>query len=222
MSDIQDLSGRWAKPVTLYGTRVRNYPIDRDPNHFTVSEEVIYSRRMWAPTPRGTAHPEFPTAVLVSETPIEEQQDFIRLSRVYSTVPSTTSEPISIAYQYLGYADVSLGGVGTLREPRTYTVLGRQKKEYFLNSDPFGDLVPTNKIQILQAFRAVVIYSGSTIPYDTDYITDGAGGGLVTIPSISIYYSWINDKTELIARDSELSQYLGDIWCRTTTYVTAQ
>lgn len=218
--DIFDLSARFPVPRTKWGTRIRTWPITRDPTHFQFTEKLDACRSTYVRAVLGVPHPQYPTAILVDENPESETGDHLILSRTYSTVPASRSEPTTIAFQFPGFQVPDGLSVRITREPQTLTVLAREQYDYFLTDDPFGEVDPANEIEILTAFNPVA----SVGSFDTAQYLNDAGGSLpdATIPSLTEYTTMAGDGEEIVVKDSELRQYAGNIWERKTLYAKAR
>lgn len=206
------LPPKFNSPVLLWGTRKRNYPLDKDQSHFTITGEYLQRKQYYAPQPLDTPDAEFPTSFLVRENVTREEGGCIWFTRTYANMPSSTGsasdDSASYAFRYIGLRDI--------RPRKTLPVIARLHYDYFKNSTPFH---PTTGIPIIPVQRYV---SATDANLDVDELTNGGGAIFLTSPSTDEYRIWIAEKREIVAEDSTIEPYLGNIWRRRTIYIVAK
>lgn len=207
MSDILNLAEKLPAPRLLWAGRTRSNPIPGDATALFWREDYIHSRALYRRAEMGSPSYREPLAVLTDEQVTREEGDAIWFSRTYATVPAARDEPSNIAFQFPGMTT----GDWLLRAPFTRNVLARVRYDYFQTSDPFGNVNAANRIPLLQAFA---VYGADG--HLTEYLGD------LTSPTVRAYIAKIKAGEDIVARESELARYAGDIWERRTTYTRAR
>jgi len=170
----------------------------------------------------NTPHPTFTDAYLVEETPLQDLGGGVaRWTRRYAQIPATRIEYESFAYQFIGYMgtwgiNVPPDQIVTHRDRFTKTVVSRLKHEYFLcatgQTYETPDLIPIIPAQAYKFLGIVVDYLWDVVSLFT----------VATEPSRTEYEAWVAAGAEIVAEDSRVSRWLGNIYERVTRYVVAQ
>lgn len=159
-------------------------------------------------------------AYLVEETPLQDLGGGVaKWTRVFAKVPSTRSEFESFIYHFPGYSEAYINGVpqdsSGYRRPFDLTVTSRMQYDYFITGSgqtyTTPQAIPTNIRQ-----RYYITAYGPTIPIDGPFL------GSATTPTKTAYVSLVSNGTEIIAEDSHLERWKGNIFVRATRYVVAQ
>jgi hypothetical protein len=77
---------------------------------------------------------------------------------------------------------------------------------------------------LIPSITAQVYTAGVGGTYYTDYINDALSGPftiVASVPSLTTYLGWVAGKTEIVAEDSQLHRWQGNIFLRQTRYVIA-
>lgn len=201
--------------------------------------------------PSSGMTPDYSAFKLVSEGPRNDTGGgIVKWTRTYAKQPASHDEFESYAYPYIGFVGTfssSGGTIATGRPRASQLVTSRVRNDYFLVGS--GQAYAT--AGAIPIIRAQGYYAGATPgPAEaivTDYITDGftstETGDVIpaTVPSRTLYNHWINDANnfvwaggssiyastpgfpgQIVAEDSRLSRWMGNIYCRQIRYVLAQ
>lgn len=177
------------------------------------------------PLALNTAHPDYPDFVLVSES---ERQDIggalVAWTRTYAKVPDTRYEGSSIVYPYPGY-DIKYTTPGTsnttvvtarLQDPLNTTA--EIKYDYFLTGtgetyESFTD-IPT--IQRTRFYLPILNGLVEVGKQDVTILTD------ITVPTSDQYLADVAGKEfDIVAQDSQVSRWMGNIFQRVIILVQA-
>lgn len=196
----------------------KSFPIPGDNTSFIVEQDFMQFFANFTPLALNTAHPTFTNAYLVEETPLQDLGGGVaRWTRRYATIPATRDEYETFAYHFIGFYGVWGINVTTVtgRDRFTKTVVSRLKHEYFLcatgQTYETPDLIPIIPAQAYE-FNGIA----------TDYLGDSPPFSVASDPSRTEYEAWIAAGTEIVAEDSRVSRWLGNIYERVTRYVVAQ
>ncbi len=93
---------------SLYNTaqrlkRFKQFPLLREPTHYTFREEYVQNVANFTRTALDTAHPDVSALKLVDEDTTRQGEDDLEFFRLYATVPATWDVPRSIRYDFPGY-----------------------------------------------------------------------------------------------------------------------
>lgn len=201
--------------------------------------------RRFLPATLGTPDISFPDYFLVQESPTTDiGGGLCTWTRTYARVPDTRDEFETYVFKYPGYIGqtVTQNGVtislteggGTQREPFTVTVNSRLAYKYFAVGITRGITTPKD-IPVYERFQVYQpVYSGASDIRGlvTEYL------GATTNPTASTYYFNSQARTitatpnafspneisvkgtyELVAEDSNLKRWMGNIYERVTRYV---
>jgi hypothetical protein len=185
------------------------YPIPRAPTAKVLRERWWINHTSYSRVALDTAHPnttDFPSFYLVDEQPYRRTEEHTFFERVYATVPSSVPDDVDI----ITYPFPELAGA-TYRPPLTKPVKARIARVFSLNATPAH---PTTGLTITPRFKIVI----DTFPiYEVPYVA-----GTVTDPTLTEYLAAVTAGDELVAEESSIVPYLGNIWEVRTPYVVAQ
>lgn len=161
--------------------------------------------------PLNTAHPLIPDSYLVQETPRRDiGNGLVQWTRIYAKIPPTWDDGGSMNYHFVGYIFGNTSGSNTeARDSFVDAVPVRLQKDYFLVGDGGYDSILD--IPLLQAQE----YYGVGGP---GYPVRMLGG--ISTPTKDDYIEMIG--TEIVAENSSLAHWNGNIWERTTPYIIAK
>lgn len=170
----------------------------------------------------NTPHPVETTFVLVEESDTEDVAGgLVRWTRAYARVPDSYSEPGgNIVYTFPGfYGAFGVNAVTvTGRDVVTANVPVRVQHDFFLvgagqTYTTFGAIpkIPRQRFYYSTAPLLDVLYLADSPPF-TDEST----------PSRSDYEDMIDNEDEIVAEDSNLTRWMGNIYKRETRYIPAQ
>jgi hypothetical protein len=227
-------------------------PFERPNTSYVLEQEFVQLSSRFSSLALNTPHNDYPSYLLVKESPTTPVGvgECIRWTRTYAQTPSTRSEPSTLAYQFIGFFGIrgvvlSTGTAGTIGRLRfTKSVTATVKYDYFLTGVGQAYLdattIPVIAAQKYYTRIGTVTVSGGTASFTgsytagspddvhqgipTDYIAD-VGTDLVispTVPTRATYQTWIKNGTQIVAEDSSISPWMGNIYVRQTKYVTAQ
>lgn len=197
----------YQSPVEILESRVRRYPISRDPTHYIERRTYLQDTAFYSPLDLSTQIPGGASAYLVDQDIIERNGNLIKFWRDYATVPATRRDPTSMVYEFVGYSEG--------REPFSISVDCEVEYAYFIVGGPDG--IPSmGDIPHLTRQRYTILGD------DTRYLGDGGGARPPTVPTMTEYKQMIANKDEIRAEDSHREVYLGNIIVRRTPYIIAQ
>lgn len=85
-------------------SRVKGYPLLRDTSHYTYRETYLQNVANFARTALDTAHVDVSALKLVDEDILNQREDLVEFFRLYATIPAAWDEPLSVVFDYPGYA----------------------------------------------------------------------------------------------------------------------
>lgn len=210
------------------GAARKSFPFDGDNTSFIVEQDFMIAFASFSPLALSTAHPTFTSAYLVKESPLEDLGGGIaKWTRTYAQIPATRNEWATHTYTFPGfygsrvppysqYFDIT----GDERDPFTTVATSRLYHEYFLCASGQTYTTPAN---IPVVTRQLFTLDGRpTQP--TDYLVDHTANPALTEtdPSLPDYLDMIDNGDEIVAEDSTLQRWMGDIYVRITRYIVAQ
>jgi len=217
--------GTYSTAVAVGAAR-KSFPIDGDNTSFMVEQDFMVAIGSFTPLALNDPHGTFTTAYLVKETPLEDLGGGIaRFSRIYSTVPATRSDYESFGYRFPGY-------LGTLnppysqyygddpegRDPTVLPVLSRILHTYALCAT--GQTYTTPALFFAGVAVAAQVYTINTnADARVDYLFDGSPAA--SSPTLTAYKALVTAGTEIVAEDSVMRRYAGNIYEIATRYVVA-
>lgn len=85
--------------------QLKDYPLDsREPTHVVYREKYAQNVAAYAPLALSTEHPDFAGHYMVYDRPYKQQEDVIEFDRHWSNIPARWSKPVTIGFDYPGYA----------------------------------------------------------------------------------------------------------------------
>jgi hypothetical protein len=223
--------------ATLHGAARKSFPIEGDTTAILVEQDFQIAFSSFAALAIGTAHATVTTAYLVGEGPLQDMGGGIaQWTRTYATVPANRDEFETFNYKFPGllstdgnppYNQYWTSGVDGGRDPFTDTVVSRLRHEYYRVATGLAYETP-QEIPILQGQEySLTTNADARMEYllpAGEYLADsvptreawetlaGGGTGLGTGTAAG----------ELIAEDSKVERYMGNIWVRITRYIKAR
>ncbi len=227
-------------------------PFAGDNGEYILDQDYVQLFEYFSPLELNTAHPLYPDYYLCSESPHADIGcGAIKWTRRYCKIPATRSDGTSMTYKFPAYygaigfgldikGRLSFTMVVTCRVQYDYyfvlnptTVLDANGNNVFTAGKEFG-------IPVLNARRYIIPLGGfiggvfvPLYPVGSDQYyangVDATDSGLTDIgetlpptdPTIATYKSWIG-VTEVVAEDSQVSRWQGNIFVRATKYVIAK
>jgi hypothetical protein len=190
----------------------------------------------------NTAHPDYATFYLVAEGELFDLGGgVVEWERTYAAVPASYDEFESFAYSFIGFMGTVMnysgfgGGVFnamvvTGRVPQAFVLNSRVHHDYFMVGAGLTYTTAGAIPSVLATrYYAPVLYGGT--PEICLYLWDTFGAIAATNPSRTTYNGWVTDATsnqwaattgQLVAEDSRLTRWWGNIWLRETRYVLAR
>lgn len=214
-------------------------PFEHSNVDYLLKQDFQCALNDFAPLALNTPHPDFPEFVLVAES--EPKKDvtggMVKWTRTYAKVPTTFTEPGgNLNYTIIGFAGGASGEIGDLtiavgREPRPKNQECQLTHEFFLVG-PDEDYETWEAIPVTPAQTYVLDYHALDPGYDnvnfpTTLLRDTPPFGIASVPTRADYETWIAaDKADvtsfsIVAEDSTLSRWQGNIYRRTTRRVKA-
>ena len=221
-----------AEPI---GLPVFSSPVRSTTAEYTFTQEWMQSRKSFRSTPLNTAHPsyrqtpDYSAWKLVAEGPRQDVGGgIVKWSRTYAKVPDSHDEYESYSYSFIGFIGVwTVGNLSssvqaTGRPRQSIVVTSRVQHDYFLVGSG-GSYATASLIPIIKGQRYLAAVPGPSEPLYVDYLWD-IGGGLANAssPSRTEYNAMIVAGTEIVAEDSRLSRWMGNIFLLQTRFVVAQ
>lgn len=208
-----------------------------DPTARLLESHWIVDAGSFATTALNTKHPTNGNYYLVAETDVQDiGGGLVKWKKTYARVPAKRSEYESFVYTFPGYAtkvgstiQTPFGLLTTLlptmtdpgRIPQARTVQSRLEFEYFLVGTN-GTIQSASAIPVVRAQRYVYgsafgLLTGRDIP-DRILLHDAT----LCTPDVTTYQGWVTAGTEIVAEDSVIRRWRGNIYERVTRYVVAQ
>lgn len=212
--------------AALHGTYRRSFPIVGDNTAQIIEQDFQIAYGSFAALALNTAHASIATAYLVEEGPLNDLGDgTMQWTRRYATVPATRSDYESFSYRFPGY-------LGTLnppynqyygddpegRDPLVLTVSSRVEYKYALCAAGQTYTTPA-AFYAAQGVAAQVYTINTNDEARVDYLFDGSPSA--SDPTLTAYQALVAAGTEIVAEDSVLSRYMGNIYQIATRYVVA-
>jgi hypothetical protein len=211
---------------------------------YVFTQEWMQFRENFTATALNTPHPsagmtpDYSTFFLVSEGPRQDVGGgVVKWQRTYAIVPASYDEFESYSYNFIGYsglvqtaAGFSPGAVIAGRPRACRVVTCRVHNDYF-KTGPGATFAVPKAIPTVGALRYYAsdpvlgntVGVGTTLEsFETDFLADAAGPLPASVPSKAIYTGWVATGAEIVAEDSRLTRWMGNIFNRQTRYVVAQ
>ena len=215
-----------AKPV---GLPRFSAPIPSTTTQYLMRQTFQQFKNQFAALALNTAHPDYATFYLVGEG---ELQDIgggaVQWERTYAAVPASHDEYESFSYQFVGFGGIiwysgnRYGTTITGREPFMRIVSSRYHHDYFL----VGAGLTYATAGDIPSVLGQRYYAGGLDPtLQSTYLWDTDTVGLITYfatsPTATAYKALITAGTEIVAEDSRLTRWQGNMWLRQTRYIIA-
>ncbi len=205
-----------------------SFPIPGDYATRIIEQDFMILFANFAALALNTAHGSFATAYLIEETPLQDLGGGVaRWTRVYSNIPANRSEYGTLGYNYIGFAGqlwTQLVNASNGRERFTKVSLARTDYVYYLPGVS-GGITTVGDIPVIESDKYYVDGSNNVL---TDYLGDPASGWSPgSVPSRADYEGLMDDDAasassfSLIAEDSKIARWRGNIYERATVYVKA-
>lgn len=232
--------GTWTA-ASAVGNPVMESPIPGDSAAYVLKQDFVIFLANWAALALDTAHGTYSDFKLAEEGPRQDQGGGVcRWTRTYAKVPATYDDWEMYSYNFIGAAgDFGVNVTTTTgRERKTFPVPCRVHKEFFRcaagETYTTPGAIPVNKA-FVYCFGSLWLqgdYLGpvDTVPTSTDY------GSMITDAATNKWSASVATQTiasdgdvtmgtaggQIVAEDSRIVRWLGNIWCRETRYVLAQ
>jgi hypothetical protein len=231
--------GTWTSAEAVTNPEFES-PIPGSSAAYVLRQDFVILLANWSALALDTAHGTYSDFKLVAEGPrVDLGGGVCRWTRTYAKVPATWDDWESYAYNFIGRTGTFGINIETVtgRERFTAVVPCRVRKEYFrcASGETYTTpgAIPVNR-QLFYCYGNIGLpvdyLFDATAPTNANYstmITDAATNGW----SASVATQTIDtdgDVTmgtaggQIIAEDSRIVRWMGNIWCRETRYVLAQ
>lgn len=197
-------------PVELIESRQRDYPIALDPDHFIETRVYLVDFRDYNRLPLSDQGPDdLNDAYLVAQNFMERTGNLVKFFRQYANIPSTRREPSTFSYRFPAFAG------DEIRTSFEETVNAQIQFDYFLPGVSKG----INSYRDIEVIPAQKYHIDGKPDRIVNYVSDGEHLSLETNPTRTEYQALIAAKTEIVAEDSKVGIYLGNIVERQTIYI---
>lgn len=217
--------GGWTSAQTDRASKL-SAPIPAINSDYVLEQDYVCNRDNFSPLALNTAHPDLPTYKLVSESPLQDVGcGAVKWTRTYAQVPASWSEPAgNIAYTFIGqlpyqfvFTPSSISKSGRL--PYSKVVPVRLQRDYFLvgtgGSYATAELIP---LIAEQTYKQLDLISG--LPIVSDFVFDSPPYALASIPTLTAYLALVG--SEIVTQASNVTRWMGNIFCRETRYIIAE
>lgn len=235
--------------AAVNGPRKLVFPFPRDRETFYTEQRWIQFEDDFRALALNTPDENDPTLFLVDERDFNSQPGgIIEWTRIYSRIPKPRDDYGTLSYNFPGYmariqeTDITPWGVvfnllsGGVerpgRAPRVSAANSRTRFDYFL-CGAGGQYETPNDIPIIAEQRYVygpdvigtvigrTVQPGSDLP-DRILYDEQTGAGHYSIPNVQEWVAMVEDGTEVVAEDSAIRNWMGNIFERATRYVVAK
>lgn len=204
-----------------------SYPIAGDVTAVIYSQDYTVPFANYVAPTLSSANADVATAYCIGDSELEDiGAGIARYTRQWATIPANRNEWGSFAYQFPGllgssnppYSQYWTADIGGGRDPVTLPAKSRIYHEYFLcaagqtYTTP-GDIpaIEKTRFSLASNLEATIVYLLPASVYWSD-----------SVPTKEAYQAMIAAEDELVAEDSFLERYAGEIYVRRTRYVIAQ
>ncbi|MGC3961332.1 MAG: hypothetical protein QM813_26415 [Verrucomicrobiota bacterium] len=204
-----------------------SFPIDGDTSARIIEQDYIQLASSFAALALNTPHPTIATAFLVGESPLEDLgAGVVQWTRRFATVPANRDEFESFSYRFPGLLGASnppynqywVTEPGDGRDPRVDTVSSRLAHEYFLVGAGQTYTTPS-EIPVIESQQYTLVGNDNV---SINYLLAAGVYPDDSTPTKEDYLTMIASEDELVAEDSRISRWLGNIFVRITRYVKAK
>jgi hypothetical protein len=206
--------------ATLCGAARLSFPFSGDVASYIVEQDFMVFFANFSAAALDSTHGTHTTAYLVGESALQDIGGGIaRFTRTWAKIPATRTEYESFAYTFPGYYP----GPGTVdgRANMTRTVVSRLVHEYFLCATGQTYTTPS-AIPIISAQRYTLAGDNTA---EVQWLVDATAypfAAYTTDPTLPDYKALVSGQDEIVAEDSRLTRWMGNIYERVTRYVIAQ
>jgi hypothetical protein len=214
--------------ASAVGAARKSFPFDGDNASFIVEQDFMVLFSSFSPLALDTVHPSIAAAYLVKESPLQDLGGGVaRWTRTYAKIPSSRSEWSTITFNFPGYFGTRLPPyfqyyerIGDERDPWTATSVCRVLSEYFLCATGQTYETPQD-IPIIS--RQLFTLDGRP-DQPIDYLVNQTTNPLLsaTEPTLPEYMALVAAEDEIVAEDSTIERWMGNIYERKTRYVIAK
>lgn len=229
--------------ATANGGKEKSFPFEGDPDTFITSQSFVQFFANFARLPLNSPDPDDANAYLVAESDLVDLGGGVAMwSRIYSRIPSPRNEYESFSYVFPGWAATLSAALttpwalpsGTFtavddpgRRPMTESVTSRLYHEFFLvgqngQYNAASD-IPRVAAQTYQYGSGFGDNAGGDLPDRLLWpatLANGFTNG--TSPTKEAYKALVTAGTEIVAEDSKLKRWRGNIYERVTRYIVAK
>ena len=218
--------GDFTTAVAVGKPRV-SFPIPGDAATTIIEQDYMILFANFAALALDTAHGTFTTSYLIEETPLIDLGGGVaRWTRIYSKIPANRTEYSTYAYNYIGYwgslwsQTVQSNSVNG-RERFTKTSLSKTLYTYYLPGVTVGITTPSD-IAVVESQKYYVASSNNVM---TDILADSPVTP-ASVPTRAAYEALITADASagsfsIVAEDSKLIRWRGNIYERSVVYVKA-
>jgi hypothetical protein len=221
-----DRNGGAYTTATLNGAYRQSFPIAGDVTAKVIEQDFQIAYGSFSALALNTAHATVTTAYLVEETPLSDLGGgIVQWTRRYATKPATRSEYETFSYRFPGYLGTGnppynqyYGADPVGRDPQVLTVPSRIEYVYARIFSSGGDYTTVAAFFAASGQAAQVYSVSSNAEARVDYLFDGSP---TSTPTLTAYKALVTAGTEIVAEDSKLTRYMGNIYEISTRYVVA-
>jgi len=213
--------------ASAVGATRKSFPFDGDNSSFIVEQDYMIALSSFSPLALSTAHGTYTDAYLVKESPLQDLGGgIVKWTRTYAQIPATRDEYGSASYLFIGFLGVHVAPysqydtlVNDERDPFQKVVTSRLTKEYFLCAAGQTYTTPS----AIPTIEAQSYHFDGHPNNKVLYLVDPAINTISaeTIPSLPDYRDMVTAGDEIVAEDSTLERWMGNIYVRSTRYVKA-
>jgi hypothetical protein len=199
--------------ASAVGAARKSFPFDGDNSSFIVEQDYMIALSSFSPLALSTALQDLGGGI-------------VKWTRTYAQIPATRSEYSTFAYTFIGFLGAGIAPysqydiqAGDQRDPFLKVVMSRVYNEYFLCATGQTYTTPS-AIPVINAQS----YNFDGLPNNkVNYLVDPAINPLSTAtePTLPDYRDMVTAGDEIVAEDSTLERWMGNIYVRSTRYVKA-
>jgi len=199
--------------AVIHGAARFSCPIEGDSTTTQFDQDYMIAFANYSPLAIGTAHGTLTTHYLLRESALEDMGGGIaKFTRTYCKVPSDRSEYESFAYNFIGFwIPPSVGGIGSQGRDRfTQTVISRIDYTYALATPPAVILGQQYTVLDHNDLKLDFIYFDANVN-DSNISVEGYQALMAAETNIAT--------DGIVAEDSRISRWAGNIYERATRYI---
>lgn len=204
-----------------------SYPIAGDTTAQIISQDFMVAFASYAAPTLSSVHPTIATAYCIGDGDLQDHGGGIcSYTRQWATIPAARNEWGTFAYRFPGlygnanppYSQYWVADTGGGRDPQTLPAHSRIAYEYFLCAAGQTYTSPGD----IPVIEAQVWGIASNPNARVDYLLPAGVYWSDSTPTKEDYQDMITNGDEIVAEDSILERWQGEIYVRITRYVTAQ